>query len=422
MSVDAFGIDPRELRAAQQANAAAAARNMPSNVGPVQGPTVPGQTLGPSVPGVTPGVQGPFIPPVDTGTTPPTPPTEPVQPPVTTPVGLTTEEVDQRIKDALDRQQEIFNQRLEDMLSKQQEQFESQRQQQLQADRRSAFEIMKERFASMGLAELGTEIENIYKGTGVDRFGKAITEIPTSESAFYLQLLNTKSYYDRFGKVNEDRVKSGYKALDEKTILGLEDQYQNVIKAYGLPAGFYDKPEDFQVFLRNDKSADEVAGDLQAYRDFVDAQKAAKPEIFNALKSYYGVDEGTLTAYFAEPEKGQKILEQVVGKNKNTAAALIAGLTSTAAEQATAYGAGNLTYQQQRQKYSQVAQDLSTTGRLAEIYGMNYGQQEALAAEFGSEAAALQAQRRVQQTAQAQFAGSSGVGRGALGRRTGGTI
>lgn len=336
-------------------------------------------------------------------------------PKVTPPPG---DEKYNELLDRFNRMQDEFEQRLQRM----QDQYESQRQEQMQADRRSAFEIMKERFASMGLSELGTEIENIYKGTGVDRFGKAITEIPTSESAFYLQLLNTKSYYDRFGKINEDRVKGGYKALDEKTILGLEDQYQNVIKAYGLPAGFYDKPEDFQVFLRNDKSADEVAGDLQAYRDFVDAQKAAKPEIFNALKSYYGVDEGTLTAYFAEPEKGQKILEQVVGKNKNTAAALIAGLTSTAAEQATAYGAANLTYQQQRQKYSQVAQDISTTGRLAEIYGMNYGQQEALAAEFGSEAAALQAQRRVQQTAQAQFAGSSGVGRGALGRRTGGTI
>jgi hypothetical protein len=328
------------------------------------------------------------------------------------------DKMEQEYNDRLTKQQQQF----EDAMKRMQDQADAQREAELQSQRRSAFDVMRERFANYGLPELATEIENIYKGVGKDRFGKDITEIPTTESAFYLQLLNTQAYYDRFGKVNEDRVNAGYKALDEKTILGLEDEYQNAMKSYNMPAGFYDTAQDFQTFLRNDKSPSEVADDLQAYRDFVDAQKAAKPEVFNALKTFYGVDESMLTAYYADPMKGQKILDQVVGRNKNTAAALIAGLSADVATAANAYGAGSLTYQQQRQRYSAVQQDISTTGRLAEIYGMNYGTQEALGAEFGSDAAALAAQKRVQQTAAAQFAGSSGVGRGALGRRSTGSL
>ncbi len=56
---------------------------------------------------------------------------------------------------------------------------------------------------------------------------RSFDEIPTTSEGFYLQLINTKSYYDRFGSVNEARLKQGYKALDEKTIVGMEDEYDS---------------------------------------------------------------------------------------------------------------------------------------------------------------------------------------------------
>lgn len=287
------------------------------------------------------------------------------------------------------------------------------------AQRKSAFEITKERFAQAGMAELGQEIVNIYNGTGKDRFGKAFDEIPTSSEGFYLALINTKSYYDRFGKVNEDRLANGFKALDEKTIVGMEDEYQKIMQAYNAPKGFYDQTTDFQTFLKNNYNVTDVANTMQAYSDFV---KSTDPGIRGQLKDLYGIGDEALTAYFADPTKGQPILESIAGKNMNTAAALISGLSKEQAGIGQQYGAGNLTYGQQRQAYSKVQKDIQTTGAIGKIYGESYGAQEAIASEFGGDVAAQMKAARIQATGAADFGGTSAIGRSALGTKTLGII
>lgn len=282
------------------------------------------------------------------------------------------------------------------------------------AARKSAFEITKERFTNAGMKELGDEITAIYQGTGVDRFGKKFDEIPTTGEGFYLALINTKSYYERFGKVNEDRLAKGFRALDERTIIGMEDEYQQVLQAYNQPAGFYDSPADYQTFLKNNYSKADVASALQASADFVASKD---PVVRKELQDLFGIDDAALTAYYADPNKGQKILENIAGKNMNTAAALIAGLSREDATVGQQYGAGSFSYEQNRQRYSQAAQSLESTGSLAKIYGENFGAKEAIAAEFGDAAAQAQA-TRIRQTGLAAFGGSSAVGTRAL-RTTG---
>jgi hypothetical protein len=310
--------------------------------------------------------------------------------------------------------QRQMQQQMQDSMKAQQAAIDQQKKDALNAQRKSAFEITKERFANAGMKELGDEITAIYQGTGVDRFGKKFDEIPTTGEGFYLALINTKSYYDRFGKVNEDRLAKGFKALDERTIIGMEDEYQQVLQAYNQPAGFYDSPTDYQVFLKNNYNKADVASALQASADFVASKD---PVIRKELQDLFGIDDAALTAYYADPNKGQKILENIAGKNMNTAAALIAGLSREDATVGQQYGAGSFTYEQNRQRYSQAAQSLETTGNLAKIYGENFGAKEAIAAEFGDAASQAQA-ARVRQTGLAAFGGSSAVGTRAL-RATG---
>lgn len=282
------------------------------------------------------------------------------------------------------------------------------------AARKSAFEVTRERFAQAGLKELGDEITAIYQGKGTDRFGKAFDEIPTTGEGFYLALINTKSYYDRFGKVNEDRLANGFKALDERTIVGMEDEYQQVLQAYKQPAGFYDTAQDFQVFLKNNYSKNDVASALQASADFVASKD---PAIRGQLKDLYGIDDAALTAFYADPSKGQKILENIAGKNMNTAAALLAGLSQEDAAVGQQFGAGSVSYETNRQRYSQAAKSATEVGGLASIYGENFGAKEAIAAEYGDTAAQAKA-TRIRQTGLASFGGTSGVGTKAL-RTTG---
>ena len=326
--------------------------------------------------------------------------------------GLGAEDVNKLIQAAIANQNAEFQK----MLAAQQKQLETAKAEQVAAQRKSAFDVLKERFTQMGIKEVGDDIAAIFAGKGVDRFGKVFDEIPTTSEGFYLQLINTKSYYERFGKVNEARLNAGYKALDEKTIVGMEDEYQKVLTSYNMPTGFYDQTTDFQSFLKNNLTNVDVANIIQAYRDFVTT--GTDSNVRKQLKDLYGIGDEALTAYMIDPTKGQGILEQIAGKNMNTAAALIEGLTAEQAQMAQAYGAGSLGYGSQRQKYSQVQQELQTTGNLAAIYGENFGAKEAIAAEFGGDVQAQAQAARIKATGQAAFGGTSGLGSKALRTKT----
>lgn len=326
--------------------------------------------------------------------------------------GLSADDVNKLIQAAIANQNAEFQK----MLAAQQKQLETAKAEQIAAQRKSAFDVIREKFTSMGIKDVGDDIAAIFAGKGTDRFGKAFDEIPTTSEGFYLQLINTKSYYERFGKVNEARLAQGYKALDEKTIVGMEDEYQKVLTSYNMPTGFYDQTTDFQSFLKNNLTNVDVANIIQAYRDFVTT--GTDSNVRKQLKDLYGIGDEALTAYMIDPAKGQGILEQIAGKNMNTAAALIEGLTAEEANMAQTYGAGSLGYGSQRQKYSQVQRELQTTGNLAAIYGENFGAKEAIAAEFGGDVQAQAQAARIKATGAAAFGGTSGIGSKALRIKT----
>lgn len=326
--------------------------------------------------------------------------------------GITQDDLNKAIQDAINAQ----NQKFQEMLAAQQKALETAKAEQIAAQRKSAFDVIREKFTQMGIKEVGDDIAAIFAGKGVDRFGKAFDEIPTTSEGFYLQLINTKSYYDRFGSVNEARLKQGYKALDEKTIVGMEDEYQKVLTSYNMPTGFYDQTQDFQMFLKNNLTNVDVANVIQAYKDFV--QTGTDSNVRKQLKDLYGIGDEAIAAYMIDPTKGQSILENIAGKNMNTAAALIEGLTAEEANLAQGYGAGSLGYSTQRQKYSQVQRELQTTGNLAAIYGENFGAKEAIAAEFGGDVQAQAQAARIKATGAAQFGGTTAIGRTALRTKT----
>lgn len=331
--------------------------------------------------------------------------------PDTTPQGMSAEDVQKAIDAALAKSMASF----QAQLTAQQKAAEQAKLEQLAKERKSAFDIITERFTQMGVPEFGKVISDIFKGEGVDRSGKKFDEIPTTTEGFYLQLIQTAPYYERFGKVNEARIKAGYRSLDEKTIVGMEDEYQKVLTSYNAPKGFYDQTSDFQTFLQNNYTNIDVANVFQAYRDFV---QTTNPGIRGQLKSLYGISDDMITAYMIDPARGQSILEGIAGKNLNTAAALLEGLTKEQADIAQQYGAGSLAYGTQRQKFSQVAKNIQQYGDLASIYGENFGAKEAIAAEFGGDVGATETMSRLRATNLAQFSGTTGVGQRALRTRT----
>jgi hypothetical protein len=287
-------------------------------------------------------------------------------------------------------------------------------------DRQSAYETLAARFQQSGLGDLAKEIEKILKGEGKTRAGASIP-IPTSDSGFYLALIETEAYYGRFGVVNALRVKNGWTALDERTILAMEDEYQKTLKNYNMPAGFYDTPEDFVTFLSNNLSEVELADRLQAYRQFVGL---VDPNIKSQLKNLYNIDENMLTAYVADPDKGQQLLNSLAGKSMSAAAALLSGLTQDAVGVAMGFGAGNMSFLEQQRRFG-AAQPIAERGKFLSQIGKEekeFGEKEAVEITFGGLEQSVRAAEKLASKERARFSGRAGTTTTSLSTPTAGQI
>ena len=89
----------------------------------------------------------------------------------------------------------------------------------------SAYDLLYQEFSAYGL---GGSVEPL-KGFIVEGL---------SPAEFTLRLRATDAYKKRFA-ANQQRINRGLRALSEAEYIGLEDQYQNIMRQYGLPASYY---------------------------------------------------------------------------------------------------------------------------------------------------------------------------------------
>ena len=118
-----------------------------------------------------------------------------------------------------------------------------------QAARQSAYDTLYNEFKKYGLESLVEEIKGLITSN-------------TSPSGFSIALQNTDAYKKRFA-ANQDRIKQGLRALTAAEYIGLEDQYQNIMRNYGLPESYWTKDAmgtqaGFNKFIANDVSAAEL--------------------------------------------------------------------------------------------------------------------------------------------------------------------
>jgi hypothetical protein len=301
--------------------------------------------------------------------------------------GLTTEEV-----------QNLLKSYTSDVLSKMSQEEKT-------AERLSAYNILRMEFEQYGLGSLVTDIRNLL-----------VNDTPVSE--FGLRLRGTDAYKERF-KANEARIAAGLAALSPAEYVALEDQYQNVMRNYGLPASYYTKDQTgkqvgFEKFIAGDVSATELEDRIST------AQKRvinANPEVSAALKAFYpDITNGDILAYALDPSQGLEAIKRKVTAAEIGGAAMGQNLTTSAARAMQLAGYG-VTKEQAQQGFQTVAEIAPRGSQLADIYGeAPYGQAEAEAEVFNTQGSAQAAARRkkLKSLEEASFGGSSGVG--ALGR------
>ena len=280
-----------------------------------------------------------------------------------------------------------------------------------QAERQSAYDILLSEFTRYGLASLVEPLKGfIISGA--------------SPAELTIQLQNSDAYKKRFA-ANADRISKGLSALSPAEYVAVEDQYQNIMRNYGLPESYYAKDTmgtqaGFQTLLANDVSATELEERVLTAQDRV--LKAA-PEVSQALKAFYpDITNGDILAYTLDPQKGLDSIKRKVTAAEIGGAAIGQGLKTdvTRAEQLAAAG---VTKQQAQEGYQTIAEVAPRGEMLSDIYKQSpYGQTQAEQEIFNLAGSAEAAKQRKKLTSleTAAFSGQAGVG--ALARERAGNL
>jgi hypothetical protein len=289
--------------------------------------------------------------------------------------------------------------------------------------RQSAYDLLFEQFSRYGLGSL------------VDPLKSLIVDPSVGSSEFTLRLRETPAYQKRFA-ANAERIKKGLTALDEGDYLGLEDQYQNIMRNYGLPASYYTKgdlgrQEGFEKLIANDVSNAELETRILTAQDRV---LKSNPQVLETLKQFYpGITNGDILAYTLDPHNALKDIQRKVTAAEIGGAASAAGLSlgktpeEIAASEARAqmlagYG---VTKDQAMTGFQTVADVAPRGSQLAEFYNRpTYGQMEAEQEVFNLEGATAARKKRQELVGleQAAFGGRAGAAQGALGRERAGNL
>jgi len=279
------------------------------------------------------------------------------------------------------------------------------------AERQSAYDLLFQQFNQYGLGAL---VEPL----------KGLITSGASPAEFTIKLRETDAYKKRFA-ANQARIQKGLTAISEAEYLGLEDQYQNIMRNYGLPESYYARgemgtQEGFNKFIANDVSAAELEDRVMTAQNRV---MNANPEVLASLKAFYpDISNSDILAYTLDPTKGLDAIKRKVTAAEIGGAATQAGLKTgvTRAEELTAAG---ITKQQAQQGFQTVAEVAPRGGQLAEIYKQNpYTQTTAEAEVFGLSGSAEAARQRKKLTSLETAAFSGSAGAGAIARDRAGVL
>lgn len=278
----------------------------------------------------------------------------------------------------------------------------------LQTQRTDWSEYLSQVFNSYGLGTLAPKIkEYVQQGFTPD----TVT----------LKLQDTPEYQQRFSG-NTARKKAGLPVLSPKEYLATETAYKQAMRTAGLPAGFYDNPEDFSTFIGVDVSPSELKERVDIAAQTIEG---ADPFFKQQLKQYYNVNDGDMVAYALDPNRALSLIQRQSQAVQFGAEAARQGITApkSMAEQ---YAGLGVSQQQARQGFEQVAEIFPTAEKLSQITpgAKPVGLEETTSAVFGGTQSADYKQRikRLSEIEQSRFSGQAGVGRGSLSRGMSGQI
>lgn len=267
----------------------------------------------------------------------------------------------------------------------------------LTGPQRDANAAVLDLFTRYGLASLAPQIMN-YIRAGY------------SSDTASIMLQDTTEYKTRFAG-NAARLKAGLPVLSPAEYLSTERSYGDVMRKYGLPAGFHDQPSDFQKFIEADVSPSELNTRAQAASDFVNKND---PESLAYFKQFYST--GDMIAYALDPTRATPLVGKAFEASQIGGAAATQGIQVNKLVSEDLAGRG-ISADQASQGFGIVGQDVKQAASLSSIYGgQELTTQDLIDATFKSSADATTRKNKLASQERASFGGSGGAGNSALSR------
>lgn len=272
------------------------------------------------------------------------------------------------------------------------------------AARQSAYDLLYSQFKGYGLESL---VEPL----------KALIQKDISPSQFTIELRNTPQYKTRFA-ANEQRIKNGFKALDEATYLGLEDSYQKLMQNYGLPVNYYQKGElgvqpGFEKLIAGNVDPIELEQRLSLAADQI--EKGPK-EYMDAIKQFYPeISRSDLMAYVLDPANALKSIQSKV-KTAQIGGEYLRSNLATSEARAAELARQGVTADMARSNIPTIIEAATRGGQLSDIYARHgLGQYDQATAEeelynLGKAAEAKKKREQLGALEQASWSGKTGVG------------
>ena len=247
-------------------------------------------------------------------------------------------------------------------------------------------------------AYLQSLLDSYGLGTLTDFAQNAIVQ-GFSATEVIQRVRTTDAYKQRF-KVIEDRRAAGLPAISEAEVISYEKQATQMLRAAGMPEGFYDSPDDFYKFQLNDISLAEL--DARINKGYVAAMQMPQ-DVRDEAKTLYGLGEGDLAAFFLDPDRTEAAITERFGATQRAAEAFRTGYGQLSVEQAERLqklGVGDAT-----QGFTQLASERELFHSLPGEADNLITREQQLAAQFEGNATAQQAIKRVGQQRVAAFSG-----------------
>lgn len=119
-----------------------------------------------------------------------------------------------------------------------------------------------------------------------------------------LDLQGSQEFKARYPALDALRKKG--RAITPAQYQAMENQFAERLRAYGVPPGLYDSPDDFAKWISGEVSVAEVDDRLKAAEQAV---LNAPPQVINSLKRFYNVTDGDLVSFFIDPDRTASALE-----------------------------------------------------------------------------------------------------------------